>query len=78
MPNLRKLILDFKNFDLSTLNPNFVQHLRALSTRCTTQIGADVHSVDIGGWGSLPSYIDFMRRSKSTSRRFLASSIGGR
>ena len=70
MPNLRKLILDFERFDLSTLNPNVVQQLRSLSMPCTIQIGEDGHFVDIGGWGSLPSYIDFTRCSKLTSRGF--------
>ena len=70
LPNLRKLILDFKRFDLSTLNANFVQQLRSLSTLCTIQMGEDGHDVEIGGWESLPSYIDFMRRSKLASPRF--------
>ena len=78
MPNLRKLILDFDKFDLSTLNPNFVQQLRSLSTLCTIQMGEDGHNVRIGNWGSLPSYTNFTRHSKSTSRRFLASSTGSR
>ena len=78
LPNLRKLILDFKKFDLSTLNPNFVQQLRSLSTRCTIQMGENGHDVDFGSWGSLPSYIDFTRRSKSTLHRFWPNSSGSR
>ena len=74
LPNLRKLILDFKRFDLSTLNPNFVQQLRSLSTLCTIQIQEDGHNVEIGGWESLPCYVDFMRRTKSASLGFHASS----
>ena len=72
LPNLRKLILDFEKFDLSTLNPNFVHQLRSLSTLCTIHIGEDGHNVHIRSWGSLPGYIDFMRRCKSTSPRFWA------
>ena len=78
LPNLRKLILDFKKFDLSTLNPNFVQQLRSLSKPCTIQMGEDGDSVDVGSWGPLPSYIDFTRRTKSTSHRFWMSSSGSR
>ena len=78
LPNLRKLILDFENFDLSTLNPNFVQQLRSLSRPCTIQMGEDGHAVNVGGWGSLPSYINFMRRTKSTSHRSWTSSSGSR
>ena len=78
IPNFRKLILDLKGSNLSALHPNFVQQLRSLSIPCTIQIGKDGQRVNIGGWESLPSYINFMRRSKSTSRGFLASSIGGR
>ena len=78
LPNLRKLILDFEQFDLSTLNPNFVQQLRALSTPCTIQMGEDGLSVNIGGWESLPSYIDFTRRSKLTSPRFSAGTLDSR
>ena len=78
LPNLRKLILDFEEFDLSTLNPNFVQQLRSLSTRCTIQMGEDGHNVEIGGWESLPSYIDFTRRTKSTSHMFWTSSSGSK
>ena len=78
LPNLRKLILDFEKFDLSTLNPNFVQQLRSLSRPCTVQIGEDGHSVSIGGWGSLPSYLDFTRRSKLASPRFSAGIPGSR
>ena len=78
LPNLRKLILDFNKFDLSTLHPNFVQQLRSLSRPCTIQIGEDGHDVLVGGWGLLPSYIDFTRRTKPTSHRFLASSSGSR
>ena len=78
LPNLRKLILDFKEFDLSTLNPEFVQQLRSLSTHCTIQMGKDGHNVVIGGWEPLPNYIDFMRRSKLASRRFGASNFDSR
>ena len=78
LPNLRKLILDFKRFDLSTLNPNFAQQLRSLSRPCTIQIGVGGDSVDVDSWGPLPSYIDFTRRTKSTSHRFWMSSSGGR
>ena len=74
MPNLRKLILDFKKFDLSTLHPNVVQQLRSLSRPCTIQMGEDGHDVNIGGWESLPRYIGFTRRSKSTSWRFHGNS----
>ena len=78
LPNLRKLILDFKKLNLSTLNPNFVQQLRSLSTRCTIHMGKDGYDVNIYGWASLPSYIDFTRRSKSTSRRFWVDQSGSR
>ena len=78
LPNLRKLILHFKVFDLSTLNPNFAQQLRSLSTPCTIQMGEDVHYMSVGGWESLPSYINFTRRSKLASPRFSAGIPGGR
>ena len=78
MPNLRKLILDFKEYNLSTLHPSFVQHLRSLSKRCTLQIAEDGDDVDIGGWGSLLSYVDFTRRSRSTSCKFRPCSSGSR
>ena len=78
LPNLRKLILDFEEFDLSTLNPNFVQQLRSLSLPCTIHMGEDGHNVNVGDWGSLPSYINFTRRTKSTSHRFWASSSDSR
>ena len=78
LPNLHKLILDFKKFDLSTLNPNFVQQLRSLSKLCTIQMGEDGDPVNVGSWGPLPSYIDFTRRTKSTSHRFWMSSSGSR
>ena len=67
LPNLRKLTLDFKNFSLSALHPDSTQRLRTLSKRCTIQMGDG--GVDVE-WGSLPSYINFMRRSKSTSHGF--------
>ena len=47
-----------------------VQQLRSLSTPCTIQMGEDGHYVNTGNWESLPSYIDFVRRSKSASLRF--------
>ena len=78
LPNLGKLILDFKKFDLSTLNPNFVQQLRSLSKRCTIQIAEDGDDVDIGDWGSLLTYIDFTRRSRSTSCKFQPTYSGSR
>ena len=55
LPNLHKLILDFNKFDLSTLNPNFVQQLRSLSKPCTIQMGEDGDPVNVGSWGPLPS-----------------------
>ena len=78
MPNLRKLILDFERFNLSTLNPNFAQQLRSLSRPCTIQVGEDGHHVHTGGWGSLSSYINFTRRSKSASDIFWPDPSGGK
>ena len=78
LPNLRKLILDSNKFDFSALHPRFAEQLRSLSTSCTIQIGEDGHSVGIGGWESLSSYINFTRRSKSTSGKFWIVSSGGR
>ena len=78
LPNLRKLILDFEIFDLSTLNPNFVQQLQSLPTSCTIQMGEDRRYVHIGHWGSLPSYIHFARRSKLAFHGFWANHSGSR
>ena len=78
VPNLRKLILDVSKIDLSALHPSFVPQLRSLSKSCAIQIGVDGHNVEIGGWGSLPSYIDFMRRSRSASPRFSTDPSGSR
>ena len=70
MPNLRKLILDFENFDLSTLHPDFVQQLRSLSKCCTIQVVKCNGNVIVNQWKLLSGYVDFTRRSKSTSRGF--------
>ena len=78
LPNLQKLTLKFHRFDLSTLNPNFVQQLRFLSTRCTIEMGEYAHQVEIGGWGSLSSYVNFTRRSELTPPRFKVHESGGR
>ena len=79
MPNLRKLILDFKKFNISALHSNFVQQLRSLSKSCAIQMVEDAEGdVNIGTWGSLPSFINFTRRSRSTSCRFWAGYSGGR
>ena len=78
LPNLRKLILDSNKFDPSALHPRFPEQLRSLSRPCTIHMGEDGHDVDISGWASLPSYINFTRRSKSTSRTFWADSPGSR
>ena len=78
MPNLQKLILESKKFDPSTLHPNFVQHIRSLSKCCIIEMGEDGDYVDVGGWESLPRYIGFTRRSKSTLLRFSTSYSDGR
>ena len=78
LPNLQKLTLKFHRFDLSTLNPNFVQQLRFLSTRCTIEMGEYAHQVEIGGWGSLSSYVNFTRRSELTPPTFKVHESGGR
>ena len=71
LPNLRKLILDFENFDLSTLNPNFVQQLRSLSKRCTIQLAEGrIGIANVQDWGSLPRYINFTRCAQSSERMF--------
>ena len=80
-PNLRELILDSKKLDFSALHPRFAEHLRSLSRWYTIQIeeiegnSRGVVGVD---WGSLPRYIDFTRRSKSTSCRVHTSSSDSR
>ena len=77
MPNLRKLILDFGNFDLSALHCNFVQQLRSLSKCCSIQMLEDDHGNVALGWAQLPSYINFTRGSRSTSLSFgVTSSLG--
>ena len=72
MRNLRRLILDFKRFNLSTLHPNFAQQLRSLSKYCTILM----EDVEVD-WESLPSYINFTRRSKSISDIFWVDSSHG-
>ena len=77
LPNLCKLILDFKEFNLSTLHPSVVQQLQSLSEYCTIQmLEDDGGDVDVS-WGLLPSYVNFTRRSKSTSHMFWMYSLGG-
>ena len=77
LPNLCKLILDFKEFNLSTLHPSVVQQLQSLSEYCTIQmLEDDGGDVDVS-WGLLPSYVNFTRRSKSTSHKFWMYSLGG-
>ena len=79
LPNLQKLILDFGRSNLSTLHPNFVEQLRSLSKSCAIHMVEDAEGdVNIGTWGSLPSFINFTRRSRSTSCRFWAGYSGGR
>ena len=78
MPNLRKLILDFKNSNLFTLHCNFVQQLRSLSKWYTIQMEQGPYGFVDVDWGSLPRYIDFTRRSKSASCRFRAKFSDGR
>ena len=70
MPNLRKLTLDLRKFDLSALHPSFVQQLRRLSKCCTIQMVEDRNGLFDANWDSLSSCIDFTRRSKSTSCSF--------
>ena len=77
-PHLRKLILSLNEFDLSALHPNFVQQLRSLSKRCIVQIVEDDEDYVDVDWASLPRYIDFTRRSKSTSRKFWTTPSGGK
>ena len=76
--NLRKIILDSNKIDFTALHPSFPQQLRSLSKWYTIQMAEDpIGFVDVN-WGSLPRYIDFTRRTKSTSRKFGTSSIGSR
>ena len=67
---------DLLKDDIPTLHPNFVQQLRSLSKCCTIQM-AEGKVLDVD-WGSLPSYIDFARRSKSASRTFWTDRSRGR
>ena len=76
MPNLRKLILDFRDFNLSALHPNFVQQLRSLSRSCTIRVGEYSYDDVKISWGSLSSYINFTRRARSASLRFKVSDTG--
>ena len=78
MPNLRRLMLDFEKFDLSTLHPSFAQQLQSLSKWSTIRVVENYYDCVIVNWGSLLHYIDFTRRSKSASRRFGAGGFGSR
>ena len=75
VPNLRKLILDFKTFDLSELHPNLAQQLWSLSKCCKIQMPeSNSGNVGVDGWARLPIYIEFTRRSRSASCKFWAGS----
>ena len=79
MPNLHRLLLDFKKSDLSKVHPGLVHHLRSLSKCCIIQMEEDHEgNANIYSWELLPSYINFTRRSKSTSGKFWIVSSGGR
>ena len=78
MPNLHKLTLNFKERDLSTLHPRFVQLLRSLSKSCTIQMAEDHKGLLKASWGSLPRYINFMRLSGLTVCGFVIHRSGGR
>ena len=78
LPNLCKLLLDSKKINFSALHPRFAEQLRSLSKWYTIQIEEDSNGFVDVDWGSLPRYIDFTRRTRSTSRKFWASSKGGR
>ena len=78
MPNLRKLILDLKGFDPSALHPNFVHQLRSLSKCCIIQMVEDYHGYVKIDWGSLPRYINFIRRSRLASPSLWVDHSGGR
>ena len=78
LPNLRKLILDSNKINFSALHPSFAQQLRSLSQWYTIQMEEDSDGFVNVNWGSLPRYIDFTRRIKSTSRSFWTGLPPGR
>ena len=74
MPNLRKVTLEIQELDPATLHPDFAEHLHSLSRRCTIQMGRNPTAIK---WNSLPSCINFIRRSKSLSSGFRVASSDG-
>ena len=67
MPNLHKLMLDFKELDPTTLHPNLGYYLRFLSKRCTIQMAGGYNGRMNIDWESWPKWVSFIRHSRTMS-----------
>ena len=78
-PNLHKLIIDLPEVDLATLHSNFAQNLQSLSRCCSIQMRGDFSpKKEIPTqWQSLPTWINFIRRSRSIPCGLYTVSSGG-
>ena len=79
LPNLHKLIIDLKRVDPTTLHSNFAQNLQSLSRCCAIQMRGDLGSEkEISTqWQSLPTWINFIRRSRLIPCGIFTVSSGG-
>ena len=78
LPNLHKLIIDIPELDPATLHPNFAQNLQSLSRCCAIQMRGGCIGKEIGTrWQSLPTWINFFRRSRSIPCGFYTFASGG-
>ena len=78
-PNLHKLIINIPTkVDPSTLHSNFAQTLQSLSRCCAIKMRGDLIDKEIGTqWQSLPTCINFIRRSRSIPCGLFAFGSGG-
>ena len=80
LPNLHKVIIDLPDVDPTTLHSNLAHNLQSLSRRCAVQMRGDfrIDNDIITQWRSLPTWINFIRRSRSIPYGLFAGASGGK